>query len=337
MGPASAAGRARPAPRRGRRLRSALVRATAVALAVALVSSCAVRTTSMLRDPDTVRIALNGWVGYEASAAVLQTLLEDELGYQVQLVRVDEQPSWQAMDQGAVDMVVENWGHEDLMELYGPEGNGSVVDGGSTGNDGTLGWYVPRYLVEQYPGIDTVEGVKEHSAIFATPETGGETGQFLAGDPAFVTQDQGMIDHFGLDLEIVYAGSEAAQITEVRQRYAAEEPVLFYFYEPQWLFEELDLVHVEFPEYTDGCDADLTDVACDYPSYDLNKIFRTGFAEEGGPAYELLSNWQWTNDDQNAVAKMIADQGMDPQDAAAAWVEANPETWRPWLPASADR
>ncbi|WP_067969594.1 ABC transporter substrate-binding protein [Nocardiopsis trehalosi] len=330
--------RTTPAAGGGRaRLRRALLRAGAVLLAAALVSSCAVRTTSVLRDPATVRIALNGWVGYEASANVLKVLLERELGYQVQLVRIDEQPSWQAMDQGAVDVVVENWGHEDLMELYGPEGNGTVVDGGPTGNTGTLGWYVPAYLVEEYPGIDTWQGVKEHAEVFATPETGGDTGQFLGGDPAFVTQDQGMIDHFGMDLEIVYAGSEAAQITEIRRRYEAGEPVLFYFYEPQWLFEELDLVHVEFPAYTDGCDADLSDVACDYPAYDLNKVFRAGFAEEGGAAYRLLDAWTWSNDDQNAVARMIADEGMDPEDAAARWIEENPGTWRPWLPADTAR
>ncbi|NYI96693.1 glycine betaine/proline transport system substrate-binding protein [Streptomonospora nanhaiensis] len=320
-----------PAARTPRSLPALPLRVLAVLLAAALLSSCAVRTTSMLRDPNTVRIALNGWVGYEASAAVLAYLLEHELDYQTQLVRIDEQPAWQAMDQGAVDVIVENWGHDDLMELYGPGGNGTVVDGGPTGNKGTLGWYVPRYLVEEYPGIDTVEGVREHAEIFATAET-GDKGQFLAGDPGFVTQDQGMINHFGLDLEIVYAGSEAAQITEVRERYADREPVLFYFYEPQWLFEELDLVHVEFPPYREGCDSDLADVACDYPAYDLNKIFRAGFAEDGGPAYELLDNWRWTNADQNAVARMIADEGMDPDDAAQRWVRANPDTWRPWLP-----
>ncbi|GAA4953456.1 ABC transporter substrate-binding protein [Streptomonospora halophila] len=316
------------------RRRSTVVAALAALCAVVLLSSCAVRTTSMLRDPNTVRIALNGWVGYEASAAVLSYLLEHEMGYQTQLMRIDEQPSWQAMDQGAVDVIVENWGHEDLMELYGPQGNGTVVDGGPNGNKGTLGWYVPEYLVEEYPDIDTVEGIKKHAEIFATSET-GDKGQFLGGDPGFVTQDQGMINHFDLNLEIVYAGSEAAQITEVRERYKAREPVLFYFYEPQWLFEELDLVHVDFPDYHEGCDADLKDVACDYPSYDLNKIFRKGFAEEGGPAYRMLDSWQWTNSQQNAVARMIAQEGMDPDEAAEKWVRANPDVWQDWIPAEA--
>ncbi|WP_017601235.1 glycine betaine ABC transporter substrate-binding protein [Nocardiopsis lucentensis] len=311
--------------------KGALIRLLAVVLAAVSVSSCAVRTDQVARDPNTVRIAVNGWVGYEASAEVLAYILREEMGYEVQLMRVDEQPAWQALDQGVLDVIVENWGHEDLMELYGPEGKGTVVDGGPTGNEGVIGWYVPAYLVEEYPEIATMEGIKEYSELFRTAQT-GDSGEFLAGAPGFVTQDQGMINAFDLDLEIVYAGSEASQITEVRRRYANEEPVLFYFYDPQWLQDELDLVKVEFPPYFEGCDDDLEDVPCDYPVYELNKIFRAGFVETGDPAYQFLDNWRWSNSNQNAVARMIADEGLDPSEAAEIWVEENPDVWRDWIP-----
>ncbi|GAA1083711.1 glycine betaine ABC transporter substrate-binding protein [Nocardiopsis composta] len=320
---------------RMKKTRSLLAKAAVLGAAALLATSCAVRSTDMLRDPGTVRIALNSWVGYESSAAVVAHLLEEELGYQVQLVQLDEQPSWQALDQGAVDVILENWGHEDLMEIYGPDGNGTVVDGGPNGNIGHIGWYMPEYLVEEYPGINTPEGLKEHADVFQTPES-GDKGQFLAGAPGFVTSDQGLIDHYELPFQIVYAGSEAAQLTEVRQRYQAEEPVLFYSQDPSWVQSELDLVRVEFPEWTEGCDSDPEDVACDYPRYDLNKIYRAGFAEEGGDAFELIDNWTWTNDDQNAVGRLIAGEGMDPEEAAAAWAEENPDIWREWMPEGHD-
>ncbi|NYH52458.1 glycine betaine/proline transport system substrate-binding protein [Nocardiopsis arvandica] len=314
--------------------RGSLFRVLAVGLAVAMVSSCAVRTDQVVRDPDTVRMALNGWVGYEASAEVLAYVLREEMGYEVQLLRTAEQASWQALDQGALDVIVENWGHEDLMQTYGPEGNGTVVDGGPTGNEGVIGWYVPAYVAEEYPEITTLEGLREHTDIFRTAET-GDKGEFLGGAPGFVTQDQGMINAFDLDLEIVYAGSEVSQITEVRRRYADEEPVLFYFYDPQWLQEELDLVKIDLPAHEPGCADDPDHVPCDYPVYDLNKIFRAGFVEEDGPAYRFLDNWTWTNEDQNQVARMIADEGLDPSEAAEAWVRENPDVWRDWLPEGA--
>ncbi|WP_039831946.1 glycine betaine ABC transporter substrate-binding protein [Nocardiopsis valliformis] len=311
--------------------RGTLLRLLSVGLALVMVSSCAVRTDQITRDPNSVRIAVNNWVGYEASAEVLAYILREEMDYEVQLVRVDEQPSWQALDQGVMDVILENWGHDDLFELYGPEGNGTAVDGGPNGNEGVIGWYVPAYLAEEYPEITTVEGLKENTDLFQTAQT-GDSGEFLAGAPGFVSQDQGMINAFDLDLQMVYAGSEAAQITEVRRRAANEEPVLFYFYDPQWFQEEIDLVKVEFPEYYDGCDADPEFVDCDYPVYDLNKIFRAGFVEHDDHAYRFLDNWTWTNSDQNAVARMIADQDLSPPEAAEIWVNENRDIWEEWLP-----
>lgn len=311
--------------------KNTLFRLFAVGLALVMVSSCAVRTDQITRDSNTVRIAVNNWVGYEASAEVLAHILREEMNYEVQLVRVDEQPSWQALDQGVLDVIVENWGHDDLLELYGPEGNGTAVDGGPNGNEGVIGWYVPAYLAEEYPEITTMEGLRENTDLFQTAQT-GDQGEFLAGAPGFVSQDQGMINAFDLDLEMVYAGSEAAQITEVRRRYANEEPVLFYFFDPQWFQEEVDLVKVDFPEYYDGCDDDLEFVDCDYPAYDLNKIFRAGFVEEGDHAYQFLDNWTWTNSDQNAVAQLIADEELSPPEAAEIWAGENRDVWEEWLP-----
>lgn len=307
-----------------------LLRLLAVGMVLAVVSSCAVRTDQMARDPNLIRIAVNGWVGSEASAEVLAYLLEEEMGYDTQLMRVDEQPSWQALDQGALDVILENWGHEDLYELYGPEGNDTVVDGGSTGNEGDIGWYMPTYLAEENPDLLHYEGLRENTDLFRTAET-GDSGEFLGGSPGFATQDQGMINAFDMDLEIVYAGTEAAQITEVQKRYADEEPVLFYFNNPHWLQEELDLSRVEFPEHEPGCADDPAYIDCDYPFYDLNKIFRKGFVEEDDHAYRFLDNWEWTNSDQNEVARMIAD-GLDPSEAAEIWANENPDVWQEWLP-----
>ena len=54
--------------------------------------------------------------------------------------------------------------------------------------------------------------------------------------------------------------------------------------------------------------------------------------EEGGPGVELVQNFEWTNDDQNAVAKYITEDKMAPEDAAAKWVEDNPDKVSAWLP-----
>ena len=99
------------------------VRFGAAALAATLtLSGCAGISSDAGSDPDgakgTVRIAINPWVGYEANAAVVAYLLEEELGYTVEEKNLKEEISWQGFETGEVDVILENWGHEDLKQTY---------------------------------------------------------------------------------------------------------------------------------------------------------------------------------------------------------------------------
>ncbi|GAA4565048.1 ABC transporter substrate-binding protein [Planotetraspora kaengkrachanensis] len=278
----------------------------------------------------TVKMAINGWVGYEASAAVVDYLLENKLNYKVEKVNLAEEPSWQGMESGSVDVVLENWGHDDLKKKYIEE-KGVAVEAGSTGNKGVIGWYVPEWMVQKYPDITDYKNLNKYADLFKTSESDGK-GQLLDGDPSFVTNDEALVKNLKLDYKVVYAGSEAALIKAAQQATQQQKPLLMYFYEPQWLFNQLKLVKINLPPYTDGCDADPKKVACDYPPYDLDKIVSKKFSETGGPAYELVKNFNWTNDAQNQVADDITNNGMTPEDAAKKWVEANPTVWQAWIP-----
>ena len=72
-------------------------------------------------------------------------------------------------------------------------------------------------------------------------------------------------------------------------------------------------------------------MACDYAETELKKVGRTEFMESGSPAADLIANFEWTNDDQNLVAKYITSDGMDPEDAAAKWIEDNQDAVDAWL------
>ena len=39
----------------------------------------------------------------------------------------------------------------------------------------------------------------------------------------------------------------------------------------------------------------------------------------------------WSNDDQNEVARDIAEKNMKPEDAAKKWLDAHPDKWKAWL------
>lgn len=276
-----------------------------------------------------LRIAINPWVGYEANAHVIGYVAKTKLGCNVTYPQLKEEVAWQGMASGSVDTVVENWGHADLTKKYITDGK-TVEDAGLTGNEGIIGWYVPEWLATAHPDVLDYQNLNKYASNFATSESGGK-GQLLDGDPSYVTNDEALVTNLKLNFKVVFGGSEAAIIAAQRDAQKNKKWLVSYFYEPQWLFNELKMKQVKLPPYTEGCDADPKKVACDYPPYHLNKLIATKFATSGSPAVGLIKNFQWTNDDQNAVAAMIANEKMDPEAAAQKWVDANPDKVAAWL------
>src|SRR5215470_6375031 len=66
----------------------------------------------------TVNIAQNPWVGYEADAAVVSYVMKTRLGCTVNIKNLTEEVSWQGFGPKTVDVILENWGHADLVTKY---------------------------------------------------------------------------------------------------------------------------------------------------------------------------------------------------------------------------
>jgi glycine betaine/proline transport system substrate-binding protein len=277
----------------------------------------------------TFNLTVSPWVGYEANAAVVAYVATKNLGCKVVKKNLKEEIAWQGFSTGEVDVNLENWGHEDLKKKYITDQK-VAVEAGSTGVKGIIGWYVAPWMVEKYPDLKDWHNLNKYASLFKTSESGGK-GQLLDGDPSYVTYDEALVKNLGLNYKVVQSGSETSLIQSFRQSEAQKKPLLAYFYEPQWLFDELKLVKVDLPPYKAGCDAVPEKIACDYPPYDLDKIVSKKFADSGSPAYDLVKNFNWTNADQNVVAKYIAEDKMTPDAAAAKWVKDNQPKVDAWL------
>jgi glycine betaine/proline transport system substrate-binding protein len=284
----------------------------------------------------TVSIAVNAWVGSAANANVAKALLEDKLGYTVELTEIDEYAQFPALSTGDLDATLEVWpsGHAKDVKKYIDAQNG-VVDGGLNGVNGQIGWWIPTYMLDDHPELATWEGIKGNEDLFKTAES-GSAGQLLDGDPSYVTFDQAIADNLGLNLKVVYAGSEAAELSALDAAYQKNEPILMYFWTPHWAQSKYELTNVELPAVTPECEAaaadNVDDYACAYPPDPLFKAFNDGLEAKAPAAFAFLSAMSYTNDDQNGIGLDIS-EGMDPLDAANKWIDANPDAWQPWVDA----
>ena len=170
---------------------------------------------------------MQSWVGAQANVAVAQYLLEHELGYHVDTVQMDEVLAWDALSQGRVDAILEDWGHPEKEKQY-VEDKKTIVAGGDLGVTGHIGWYVPKYFADKHPDVTDWKNLNKYAKDFRTAES-GDKGQLHGRLPSYVTNDKALMKNLKLDYKIIFAGSEAAQITQIKQFAKEKKPFLTYW------------------------------------------------------------------------------------------------------------
>lgn len=297
-------------------------------------SSAPAPTSSSAPAPEScgdkpVEISEHAWVGYAANVAVFDYVLKNVLKCTTNITKIDENTAWQGFETGSTDIILENWGHPELVKKYIDEKK-VAVDLGPTGNQGIIGWYVPKWMADTYPEITNWESLKDPKFVdmFKTTES-GDLGQLLDGDPSYVTNDEALVKNLDLPYKVVFSGSEDALISALKKATENKTPLLFYFYEPHYILAEYPVAHVKLPPYTPGCDNEAEKVACDYPPYTLNKIGNAEWVAAGGPAVNFAKKFNWTNEDQNEVAAAIQG-GATYDEAAKAWVDAHADIVAGW-------
>ena len=203
---------------------------------------------------------------------------------------------------------------------------------GTNGITGVIGWYIPRYLLKQYPQFATWKGLKGKESIFKSPESGSQ-GMFLGGDPSYVQKDHTIIQGLGLNFKHVVAGAESAQVARWSQLYKQKKPVIFYWYDPQYLNAPYDLVRVKLPARPRGARTTRRRAASTRARTRRTAWTRSAckFAKSGSPAFSVSKKFTWTSKDQNFVANLIGGKKMKPEKAAEQWVNANPGKINAWL------
>jgi glycine betaine/proline transport system substrate-binding protein len=306
-----------------------------VAMAALAVAGSALGSGSEPQACGTVTLNEQAWTGSTANTYVLKNVLENKLGCKVNITKITEIPVYQAMADGKVDAVTEDWQHVDQYKQF-VQKQKTVVLLGSNGLIGHIGWFIPKYLLKQYPQFKTWKGLKGKESIFKTPESGSQ-GMFLGGDPSYVQKDKELIEDLGLDFKHVTVGAESAEVARFTQMIKQHKPVIFYWWTPQYLNASLNLTEVKLPARWKGCQDDASaggdakKYRCAYDAYPLNKLISKKFATSGSPAVKVIRKFQWSNADQNLVAKWIAGDKVKPEDAAAKWIAANKAKVNSWL------
>jgi glycine betaine/proline transport system substrate-binding protein len=185
--------------------------------------------------------------------------------------------------------------------------------------------------MKSHPELKTWKGVKKDWKMFVTPQSSPQ-GQFLDGSPSYVTNDQALIKNLGLNFKVVFAGTEAAQLTEIESDYKAKKPVIFYWYTPQYQNAIYKFSQVALPPWTPACGKlKPAQVNCAYPPYHLYKVMDANLPKQAPDVAQFIRRFNWTADDQNSVSYNLAVKHMSNTAAAQAFVNTHQALVKSWL------
>jgi len=329
-----------------RKIMNCVMKTLALTTIVFAVSVFSISST-MAGSKGLIKIAENDWTSQLVDINLAKIILEEQMGYDVELIFVDYSAQWVGMANGDIDVAMEIWpfsATEAIKEWV--DEKGKVMKIGPLGATGFTGWWVPTYVIKGDPkrGIKAVapnlknwEQLNDYAHVFARPET-GDKGFCIDSVASWDNKNSKRIPALGINYVNVYAGAEGPLLAEIRGAYQKGEPLLICdMWSPHWIFSEFDLTRITLPAYSDECYGRVeggpeATYACDFPVEALYNVARTGFDKEQPEVFQFIKNIQLSNADQEEMMFNIDVDGMKVDAAVRKWMAANTSKWQSWIP-----
>lgn len=253
---------------------------------------------------ETVELAYVEWDTEIASTHVVAKVLED-LGYDVEVTPLDNAVMWEAVATGEADGMVAAWlpgTHEAQFAEYGDQ----MIDLGPNLEGAKIGMVVPEYM-----DVNSIEDLTDEAGQTVT---GIEPGAGVVAASERAVEEYDNLVENGWEVE---TSSSGAMATALGQAIENEEEIVVTGWSPHWKFMKYDLKYLEDPQGVYG------------EAETINTMVREGLEEDAPEVYQVLDNFYWENPEMEEVMLAIQD-GEDPADAAATWVEENPDRVAEW-------
>ena len=290
-------------------------------------------------ERDNVIISEQNWTGSTVICHVMKYVLEKKLNIPAQITQLNGAVTWVGMDKGDVDIFSDIWETAEVagIEKYAKEKKSCDVV--LSYANAPQGWYIPKYVAEQY-GIKTIDDLKGKEKIFDIDGNG--KGDLWGGPTSWKNSEVTdiRIRDYGLDFENLGV-EQFAWLATLKSAYLKKQPVIFFYWEPEWLFTEYDLVKIEEPAFDPAKwvfvqkHPDQSKITCEYQPTNVWVGISKKMEARLPKAYQFFKNWSIPIGEVNKLIAMVTDlpnnPKVSPEEAAKKWVEENPEIVNAWL------
>jgi glycine betaine/proline transport system substrate-binding protein len=296
-----------------------------------------VNAASVPESKEPIKIALNEWTGQNVTAKVLGGIYES-MGYKVEYITAGAMPQFTAMQEGKLTAQPEVWTNL-VGEAY-PKAleTKNIVELGLLGLNNYEGWAYPKYMETMCPGLPKLEALIACKDKLATPETFPK-GRILAYPADWGTASAKLVAGMKLPFVAVPAGSEGAEVAEIKAAFLKKTPLVLMFWKPHWIQAVYDMGWVQIdPPYSDACatdpkvgpNPDTTD-DCGFPQARVVKSSWVGMEKQWPAAFRVLQNFQMDGTDQGKLVYEIDQKNRKLDEVVVEWLKSNEGTWKPWV------
>ncbi len=282
-------------------LRKIILLFVSVSLIAAVSAGCKKKESK-----GTVKLVYVEWDCATASAHVAKAVIEDRLGYTVEVIPVAAAAMWQSIGSGDADAMTTAWLPVTHAE-YLAKVKKNVEDLGPNYKGAKLGLVVPSYVT-----INSLLELKDNMDKFKN--------QIIGIDPGagMMIQTEKFMKSEKLNAKLI-EGSGATMAAALKEAIDNKEWIVVTGWAPHWKFGRWDLKILEDPKHAFGAEETI------------NTVVRKGLKDDMPEVYSFLDKFYWENEDISKVMVANQEKGADLNKTAQQWVKDNKDKVDSWL------
>lgn len=284
----------------------------ALGLATAMSSGALAADADSCKD---VTFSDVGWTDITATTATASVVL-DALGYEPSTRILSVPVTYASLKSGDIDVFLGNWMPTMEADIAPYREDGSVVTLVTNLEGAKYTLAVPKYTFDK--GLQSFADI----AKFKDELEGKIYGIEAGNDGNRLILDMIAANQFGLAGFDVVESSEAGMLSAVKKAAGGQKDIVFLGWEPHPMNSNVEMAYLSGGDDVFGPN---------YGGATVHTNVRKGLVEECPNLGKFLTNLVFSLEMENEIMGAILDEDRDPEDAATAWLKANPDAIDAWL------
>jgi glycine betaine/proline transport system substrate-binding protein len=265
----------------------------------------------------TAKLVYVNWEEGVDYTHLAQAVLEEKMGYKVDITAADVAPAYVSVAQGDQDAFMETWlpvTHEEYVKRYQDD----IIQLGTVYETTRLGLVVPKYVYDA--GVHSISDLKkpEFAKKFNYTITGID-----AGAGIMRTTEQNIMPQYGLDADgyKLLSSSGPAMLSALKESVESNSWIVVTGWQPHSMFGYFDLKFLNEDKEP-----------AVWQSGNIYIYGRKNLKEDKPELAAFLSKMYLTNDDIASLMVDIKSSDKDTLGAAYDWMHSHEDVVAKWLP-----